>query len=720
MSLTSEEQDLCEEFEKLDMAQSLSEQQAAELQERLQDAVVACTERCLYHSAKWASELLNSFPETQIEEKVDLDVDSQMTEDATQPSPQINRTAALSPAEQREAELEAKEKHKYLLALNLFQCREYDRCAAVFLPTNLPSGFPTSPSQTKAKPASKGKGKATNQRSSTAPKSMFPELSQKSLFLALYARYTSGEKTKDEESEMILGPADGGVTTNKELIGITQVLDDWFARHPDPNDSQGWLEYLFGIVLAKGSNDSHAKEMLIRSVHRYQYNWCAWLELASLIENAKELNAIAARLPQSLMTYIFHVYTCQELYIANEQIHAELDRIQAYFPRSSFLKTQRALLYYHTKDFTEAEEIFSSLLKDDPSRLDSLDQYSNILFVMEKGPKLAFLAQAATHTDKFRPETCCVVGNYYSLKSEHEKAVMYFRRALTLDRNFLSAWTLMGHEYTEMKNTHAAIESYRRAVDINRKDYRAWYGLGQTYELLEMYAYALHYYQRAAALRAHDPKMWQALGSCYARTGRIEAAIKAYKRALAVGGAYENGISPGGEFGTEINMDASRGPLDPEVLYAIALLYERTGQREEAAGWMQYVLEQEYGGDAGSSGAGGGGGGGVGSSQETEGTTVEDGRTASNSGGGAGHGVGVTATTSNARMWLARWWFSQGTELGYEKAMGLANELCQDGHEVEDAKALIRDIRARMEKERKEKGGPSKADERKFGRDMVA
>jgi anaphase-promoting complex subunit 8 len=99
---------------------------------------------------------------------------------------------------------------------------------------------------------------------------------------------------------------------------------------------------------------------------------------------------------------------------------------------------------------------------------------------------------------------------------------MYFRRALTLDRNFLSAWTLMGHEYIEMKNTHAAIESYRRAVDVNRKDYRAWYGLGQAYEVLDMSFYALFYYQRAAALRPYDPKMWQAVGSCYAKMGRID------------------------------------------------------------------------------------------------------------------------------------------------------------------------------------------------------
>ena len=161
---------------------------------------------------------------------------------------------------------------------------------------------------------------------------------------------------------------------------------------------------------------------------------------------------------------MFHLHSTVELYQSSESVHHELTSLETVFPNNPFLKTQRALIYYHGRDFEEAEQIFDALLKSDPHRLDALDHYSNILYVMERRPKLGFLAQLATSTDRFRPETCCVVGNYYSLKSEHEKAVMYFRRALTLDRSFLSAWTLMGHEYVEMKNTHAAIEAYRRAV----------------------------------------------------------------------------------------------------------------------------------------------------------------------------------------------------------------------------------------------------------------
>lgn len=294
-----------------------------------------------------------------------------------------------------------------------------------------------------------------------------------------------------------------------------------------------------------------------------------------------------------------------------------------------------------------------------------MDCYSNVLYVLENRPKLAFLAQLAMTTDKFRPETCCVIGNYYSSKSEHEKAVIYFRRALTLDRNFLSAWTLMGHEFMEMRNTHAAIESYRRAVDVNRKDYRAWYGLGQTYEVLEMHSYAIFYYQRAAALRPYDPKMWHALGACFGKVGKIENGIRAYKRALVAGSFYDANV--GSSFGAGEVPGLGGGILDPEVLYSIALLYERKNNVSECAAYMELVLAQE------------------------EGPDYDD------STGDLGGGVGVTPTTSKARLWLARWEYMREM---YQRAMELANELCQDGVEVEDAKALVRDIRARIESQR--------------------
>lgn len=50
------------------------------------------------------------------------------------------------------------------------------------------------------------------------------------------------------------------------------------------------------------------------------------------------------------------------------------------------------------------------------------------------------------------------------MRSEHQKAVIYFQRALSLDPQYLSAWILMGHEFIELQNSNAAIQCYRQAI----------------------------------------------------------------------------------------------------------------------------------------------------------------------------------------------------------------------------------------------------------------
>ncbi|KAF2163605.1 hypothetical protein M409DRAFT_26213 [Zasmidium cellare ATCC 36951] len=642
---------------------ALSSDQQAELQLQLQQAVQACNERCLYFAAKWTAELLNSLETTSNDpDTSDTEIDEDDVQSPVQPTNH----------DRKEARLEAKELPRYLMAKSFFDCREFDRCAAVFLPTQVPHSTPShqplSPSriQIQGTPGKHRRNPSSFSATSKAPKVQAPplpkHLSQKSLFIALYARYLSGEKRKNEDSETILGPHDGPATANKEVSGIGAILEEYFNARgglEDMTNSQGWLDYLYGIILIKSKSELLAKQWLLRSVNINPFNWSAWLELASLVESADELQQMGQHLPRNVMAFFFHIHCSQELFLQEPEVYNTIAQMQAIFPRSPFLQQQKALLLYHARDHATAIDIFDNLIRTQPHRLDGMEIYSNLLYVLDNRPKLATLAAMATDTDKFRPETNCILGNYYSLIAEHEKAVLHFRRALALDRNFQAAWTLMGHEYIELKNTQAAIESYRRAVDTNRKDYRAWYGLGQGYEMLECHSYSLFYYQRAASLCGGDPKMWAAVGNAYSKCGKITNAIQAFKRALIVGSQME-AAATASSFGTS-NSDplahAVGGALDPQVLYDIALLYEKESNWDEAAAYMELCLAQEEGPEEGD------------------------------------EGMGVTQITSRARLWLARWSYSCGE---WQRTMELANELCQDGVEVEEAKSLVKDVRARM------------------------
>ena len=112
--------------------------------------------------------------------------------------------------------------------------------------------------------------------------------------------------------------------------------------------------------------------------------------------------------------------------------------------------------------------------------------------------QLSNLAYRCYENNKYRHETCCVIGNLYALKGEHPKAIAFFKRALKLDNGYLPVYTLMGHEFLEMKIISSAVESYRTAIDVDPNDFRAYYGLSSVYEINQMYNFALYYCMKAA------------------------------------------------------------------------------------------------------------------------------------------------------------------------------------------------------------------------------
>jgi anaphase-promoting complex subunit 8 len=240
------------------------------------------------------------------DEDEDDDEGSDTEADSTMGDNAVPRVSRLLPSlDPREARLELRERHKFLLAKSFFDCREYDRCAAVFLPATIPRipTAPSSPATAKTRsPPGQGKGKTSSQQSDSPGKIKpinldLSRLSQRSLFLAVYAKYLAGEKRKDEESEMILGPADGGVTLNKELSTLIGILGRWLEeRESRGQTGGGWLEYLYGILLAKNKSEDQARRSFVKSVNLYPFNWGAWQELSNLINTAEEVSFVSSML----------------------------------------------------------------------------------------------------------------------------------------------------------------------------------------------------------------------------------------------------------------------------------------------------------------------------------------------------------------------------------------------------------------------------------------
>jgi len=357
---------------------------------------------------------------------------------------------------------------------------------------------------------------------------------QGALFLRLYAAYLAGEKRREEEAMEVADPVEKCQVKNHEL----KMIEENLASLHGQNRLDGMNLYLYGITLRGLELKEEARKVLLQSVCACPCNWSAWLDIIAISSDLDDVCEITTELGSSMpnhwMIWFFQGALNMELQ-RNEEARELYTTLRGHFPESSYILSQIASCYYNMRNFDASQVTFEEVRKKDPYKLATLDTYSNILYVKEQSAALSHLARQAIKIDKYTPEACCIIGNYYSLKGEHEKSVTYFQRALCLNRNFTPAWILMGHEFMEMKNTPAAIDAYRTAVNINQRDYRAWYGLGQTYELLNLHFYALFYYKRAMSLRPEDARMWCAMAQCYELMDRKTEALKCYEKAHRCG-----------------------------------------------------------------------------------------------------------------------------------------------------------------------------------------
>eukprot|EP00049_Salpingoeca_infusionum_P009177 m.152402 g.152402 ORF g.152402 m.152402 type:complete len:378 (+) comp14260_c0_seq8:74-1207(+) len=224
------------------------------------------------------------------------------------------------------------------------------------------------------------------------------------VFLKFYATFLGAERDATT-SAMSTSTADA-TPRNKQLLELRRALQ---AR----KEKQGldpYCSYLLGIVLRDLKLKTDAKAYLIESVRGAPLLWAAWHELASLCTGKRDVDQLFAQdLPEHWVLKHFRAYISLELQLNKEALTIYRD-LEATFPESTFILAQIGLAYNNMRDLERTQETFEALAVVDPYRLNHVDVYSNVLYVLDKTAELSHLAHHVCKVDAYRPESCCVVG----------------------------------------------------------------------------------------------------------------------------------------------------------------------------------------------------------------------------------------------------------------------------------------------------------------------
>jgi anaphase-promoting complex subunit 8 len=444
----------------------------------------------LFESSKWLSELLISKTDFSCKTKVFMSNYCKNNTDLNYVSGRFSQQPTLS--EEKEDAL--------LLIRTLFDLREYKKCA--FNAERLYQ-----------------EGNFENEI----------------VFFYAYSLYVHDKLRREEE--LVSSTSDDRKINIVEFSNEMEMVEKVLERHDERKELEEVNLFVLALIKKDRQKNKEAIELLVRTLNKMPFFWSAWLELCRLLVEGEDVDCfeVLGRIDNHWMKNFF----ASSLFIENIRTHENYENycydicygLWIFFDKSCYLLNMLAVLFHNLSNYENSMDFFQKILILDPFRYENIDILSNILYVKEKQNELGRLAINCFENDKYLPETCCVLGNYYSLIGDHPKAALFFQRAIALDRNFLAAYTLLGHEYLEIKNVTSAIEAYNSAVQINKKDFRAWYGLGQAYELQNHFDFALYYFLEALKSNPRDSRMWNAIGNCYERLGKESEATMCLEKA---------------------------------------------------------------------------------------------------------------------------------------------------------------------------------------------
>ncbi|GMH81154.1 hypothetical protein TL16_g08843 [Triparma laevis f. inornata] len=194
---------------------------------------------------------------------------------------------------------------------------------------------------------------------------------------------------------------------------------------------------------------------------------------------------------------------------------------------SAYVQKQLGLIHFELSNYSLSKLHLEASHNLSPNDVRGLEVLSTVYWHLKQDVELSYLARRVSERSPNKAESWIVVGNCFSLQKEHDLALKFFQRALTISPNFTYAHTLSGHEYVSNEDFTSAITCFRLALSTDQRHYNAWYGLGAIYYRQEKWELAGRHFERAIEVNPGSSIL-------YCHLGMVRQAEKRYFEAFEV------------------------------------------------------------------------------------------------------------------------------------------------------------------------------------------
>ena len=396
--------------------------------------------------------------------------------------------------------------------------------------------------------------------------------------------------------------------------------------------------HVYGMVLKKTNarpSDTTPQAILMQSILQFPYNWSAWLDLAEIALQDATVEKDIDAQLGSVLGENFCFHFFCAHLQAQHQAHAEALRIY---------------------------ERWLDLLGGSPyvATQAAVTQYHLRLLAPAKA-----LLEDLHSALPYRLDAMDVYSNILYVQEDSVQLAQLAHQAVQVDPHRPETCCIVGNYYSLKQDRAKAISYFRRALQLDPTFTSAWTLMGHEYVEWKQTAHAMEAYRRAVQVNAQDYRAWYGLGQTYELLELYFYALHYYQRAAqlrptdarmwtAVGHAYCQ-LRQLPQAIRAYERAVQQTDAEGVATHKLAFLYQETGQRDKAAQCFAQYLDNRQVDKL------------------------------------------LEAPEAEALHYLAQYYRENGD---YEEAAMLATLLLEyPGPEKEEAKALLRELRARKNRQ---------------------
>lgn len=189
-----------------------------------------------------------------------------------------------------------------------------------------------------------------------------------------------------------------------------------------------------------------------------------------------------------------------------------------------------AIDHYRAKNFSEALNLYSKAIEEDPEYIKAYQNRANLYMQMEDYKSAIADYNSVLRLDPEIAKAWLYKGVAELKMTEDRKALKSFRKALKLDEDLELAWEQIASIYMKHENFELALENLSKAIEINPANPNHFYNRAAAYYSIKDYTNAIEDFTKALHIR--EEKEWYvARGKAYLAIGDTDNALADFQKA---------------------------------------------------------------------------------------------------------------------------------------------------------------------------------------------